>query len=62
MHNKTTDKIFLGVKTKAVRNCLVLQLQIRFYSTGHGVLVKMISVFTYTAGRYFKWFEKSLQV
>ena len=62
MHKKTTDKIILGVKTKAVRNCLVLQLQIRFYSTGHGVLVKMVPVFTYTPGRYFKWFEKSLQV
>lgn len=60
MHNKTTDKIILGVKTKAVRNCLVLQLQIRFYSTGHGVLVKMVSVLTYTAGRYFKMVRKNI--
>ena len=62
MHEKTTEKMMIGVNTKTVRSFLVLQIRIRSYCTTHGVLVKMVSVLTYTAGRHFKWFENNIQV
>ena len=60
MPAKTMEKMMIGVNTKATRSFLVLQIRIRCYCTTHGVLVKMVSVLTYTAGRYFKMVRKNI--